>query len=45
MKTLTNASTVICDSLPVSGKRNKNYNLFNFFKKEVTSFLRNIFAV
>ena len=45
MKTLTNSPDVICDSSPASGKRKQNYNLFKFFKKEVTSFLRNIFAV
>ncbi len=45
MKTIINSPDVICDSLPASGKRKQNYNLFKFFKKGGTSFLRNIFAM
>ena len=45
MKTIINSPDVICDSSPASGKRKQNYNLFKFFKKGGSSFLRKVFAV
>jgi len=44
MKTIINSPDVICYSSPASGKRKQNYNLFNFLKKEVTSFLRKVLS-